>query len=373
MRLAYLSTDPGIAYGDMKGASVHLGEIVAALVAEGNELLVLVAGVASGVSPRPGVTVEVLPGPGKGALAGERLRFQDELAAWLEQRLERFAAKGLYERLALHSAAGAAVARRLGIPHLLEVNAPLLEEAARYRTLEEPEAAERLERLTLAAADRVFAVSPPLADYAKLRGASRVEVLQNAAAIDRFPPPSRGRENPVAVFAGSLRPWHGLEAIVEAWGLLGTAAPPLLVIGDGPARALLNGLEATVTGPVPPAEVPALLMGADIGLAPYSVDAPGYFSPLKLFEYLAAGLATVVADLPAVRAVVDDDSAILVTPGDAAVLADVVASLCADLPERRRLGRNGRALVEARHTWRHRAKRVLEVAAELEEARMVTA
>jgi glycosyltransferase involved in cell wall biosynthesis len=373
MRLAYLSTDAGIDYGGVKGASIHLEEIVAALAAEGTELLVLVAGLAPGPSPPPGVTVEVIPGPGKGAPVRERLLFQDELAAWLAGRLERFRAAALYERLALHSAAGTTAAERLGIPHFLEVNAPLLEEAARYRRLDEPEAAERLERATLSGADLVFAVSPPLSDYAKRRGAFRVEVLQNGAAIERFPPRERNGANPVAVFAGSLRPWHGIEAIAETWRLLGASAPPLLVVGDGPARELLDGFGATVIGAVSPARVPALLASADIGLAPYSIDAPAYFSPLKLFEYLAAGLATVVADLPAVTAVVDPDTAVVIPRGDAVALAEAVAALCADPCERRRLGENGRALVGARHTWRQRARRILEASAELAEAGMVRA
>jgi glycosyltransferase involved in cell wall biosynthesis len=365
MRLAYLSTDPGVPYGGTKGASVHLTEIAEALAGEGNDVLVLVTAIDPSTSLPPGVTVEVLPGPGKGASATERLRSQDELAAWLERRFEDFGTNALYERLALHSAAGSAAAQQLGIPHLVELNAPLLEEAARYRKLEEPKAAERLERATLSCADLVFAVSSPLAAYAKVRGASRVEVLQNAVAIERYPPAVRNGAIPVAVFAGSLRPWHGIETIAEAWRLLGASAPPLLVVGDGPSRELLDALRATAVGPVPPARVPALLARADIGLAPYGTDSPRYFSPLKLFEYLAAGLATVVADLPAVTDVVGHDTAVVIPRGDAEALAEAVAMLCVDSSERRRLGDNGRALVKAGHTWRHRARRILEAVDEV--------
>ncbi|HEX7256162.1 MAG TPA: glycosyltransferase [Gaiellaceae bacterium] len=365
MRLAYISADPGIPYGGTKGASVHLAEITEALAAEDGEVLVLVTAVAPGNSPPCGVTVEALPGPGKDASATERLGFQDELAAWLEGRLRDFGADAVYERFALHSAAGGIVAQRLGIPHLVELNAPLLEEAARYRRLDEAGVAARIERATLSRAGLVLAVSPPLAGYAKARGARRVEVLQNAAAIERFPRRERDGVDPVAVFAGSLRPWHGLETIAEAWRLLDGSAPPLLVVGDGPGRERLAEVAASVVGPVAPSRIPELLAGADIGLAPYGADAPRYFSPLKLFEYLAAGLATVVADLPAVTAVVDRDAAVVIPRGDAVALADAVAALCADPSERRRLGENGRALVESAHTWRHRARRILAAAAEL--------
>lgn len=373
MRLAYLCTDPGIAFGGSKGASIHVGEVVSALAAQDHELLMLIGGIVPGASAPRGVTLERLPGPGKGAPVAERLRFEDDLVAWLAARLDRFRPAVLYERLALHSAAGGAVARRLGIPHLLEMNAPLLEEAARYRTLEVPEEAALRERAAITGADLVFAVSPPLVDYAARNGARRVELLQNAAALERFPPAKRNGASPVAVFCGSLRPWHGIETIAEAWRRLGPAAPSLLVIGDGPARHLLDGLRVTMTGPLPAGQVPAAMARADIGLAPYSADAPPYFSPLKVFEYLAAALATVVADLPAVTAVVDADTAIVIPPGDAVALADAVAALCADSSRRRRLGRNGRALVAAGHTWQHRATQIVEAATEMAATRAVPA
>lgn len=99
MRLAHLSTDPGIAYGGAKGAAVHLAELASAFAGEGAEVLLLVGGVDAGARPPPaGVTVEVLPGPGKGAPAAERLGFASALDEWLERRLRRFGADVLYER-----------------------------------------------------------------------------------------------------------------------------------------------------------------------------------------------------------------------------------------------------------------------------------
>jgi glycosyltransferase involved in cell wall biosynthesis len=128
----------------------------------------------------------------------------------------------------------------------------------------------------------------------------------------------------------------------------------------------MEEIEADVTGAVPHDQVPALLASAHIGLAPYSADAPGYFSPLKLFEYLAAGLAVVAADIPGIRDVVGADCAKLIPPGDADMLAQAVATLTRDGPERARLGGAARALAEE-HTWDRRALRILDVAAELSE------
>jgi glycosyltransferase involved in cell wall biosynthesis len=356
MRIAYLCSDRGIALGGFKGASVHMAEIVSALARTGAEVLLLPRSVADRreLLP-PGVTVETLPS----AAADPRL------ADWLEARLRAFAAEALYERFALHSAAGATAAFRLRIPHVVELNSPLPIEAARYRTLARPREARRLERTVLARADLVLAVSGPLAAYARAaRGATRVEVFPNAVDVGRFAVPSRATD-PRCVFLGALRPWHGIDTIVEAWRLLGREAPPLLVVGDGAERAALEAVGAEVTGAVPHPQVPALLSRAAIGLAPYAADAPGYFSPLKLFEYLASGLAVVAAAIPGVREVVGPEHAVLVPPGDPETLAAAVSELAADESRRLRLGAAGRGLVVARHTWDARARRIVDVLAEL--------
>jgi glycosyltransferase involved in cell wall biosynthesis len=365
MRVAYLCADPGIPYEGTKGASVHVQSVVSALAEAGASVLVLVRRRGGlGAALPQGVIVEVLPGPGKGAPTRDRLAGEPALASWLADRLARFEAECLYERLALHSAAGTRAASHLGIPHLLEINAPLLEEAARYRRLEHPDEALVLERDALSGADLVFAVTQPLADHVRARGAGRVEVLPNAAPLMAGSPRSAG--GPArAVFAGTLRRWHGVEVIAQAWRRLGSAAPPLLVVGDGDGRQTLEAVGAEVTGVVPPELVGTVLARGHIGLAPYAADAPRYFSPLKVFEYLAAGLAVVAADLPGVASVVGRTHAVLIPAGDARLLAQAVGDLASD-PERvARMGAAGRALIASGHTWAHRAVRILEAAAEL--------
>jgi glycosyltransferase involved in cell wall biosynthesis len=350
MRIAYLCADPGIALGGHKGASVHMAEITSALARCGAEVLLLPSSVAGGQVPE-GVTVEVLPSS----------------EAAIARRLRVFGADVLLERFALHTRAGLVAARRLGIPYAVELNSPLPSEAARYRALDRPGEADRLERAVLGGADIVLAVSGPLAAYARTRGATRVEVLSNGVDLRRFTGQcSRG---PRCVFLGALRPWHGVGTIVEAWRLLGEDAPPLLVVGDGTERAALEAVGAEVTGAVTHARVPALLATASIGLAPYAADAPGYFSPLKLFEYLAAGLAVVAGGIPGVREIVCPEQAVLVRPGDPEELAAVVSELAGDERRRARLGVSGRRLVAERHTWDARAGRILELVSDLRLAR----
>ncbi|MEJ7763961.1 MAG: glycosyltransferase [Acidimicrobiales bacterium] len=360
-RLAVLSTDPGIAWGASKGAAVHLAELAAALAQRTDGVDVLVAGIAAPGGPA-GVTVEALPGPGKGMTAAARLAGDDERAAWLVERLKPCRPAALYERFALHSQAGRLAAASLGVPHIVELNAPLVEEARRYRTLDEPEAAERLERSVLSQADVVLAVSRPLAAHAERLGARRVVVVPNGVDLRRFPP-RPGAGPPVAGFLGTLRPWQGLQVMADAWRILGPEAPHLLVIGDGPGREVLEAVGAEITGSLAHDAVPAQLARAGIGLAPYVPGGPAWFSPLKLFEYLAAGLAVVAADLPGVVDVVgrQGEVAEVVPQGSAPALAAAVAGLVADESRRARLGQAGRRLVAAHHTWDHRATTVLNL------------
>ena len=184
LRLAWLSTEKGIPYGGTKGAAVHLRNVVTAVAARDVEILLIAGAAEPGAQPPPGVELEVLPGPGVGSTVEERLAWEPRRARWLEQRLQAFGADALYERIGLHSAFGASAAAALGLPHVVETNAPLPWETATYRTLRFPEVAEWLERTTLESAALVLAVSEPLAAYARSRGARRVQVVPNAAHAD---------------------------------------------------------------------------------------------------------------------------------------------------------------------------------------------
>jgi glycosyltransferase involved in cell wall biosynthesis len=346
MRIACLSTGPGVAYGGRDAASVQLQELAEALAGEGARVLALAPGMCRDAAPPPaGTVVETLP--------ERRAGLED----WLEARLARFGADALYERLSLHSDDGSVAAARLGIPHLVELDAPFEAESGGVRGLKDPA---RLEREVLARAERVLAASCPLATHALRRGARRVEVFPGAVAIDRHPRRPRPGNRPVAVFAGRVRRWHGIETVAAAWRLMGDAAPALVVAGNaGEAAGLLEDVGAVLLGPIPHRQVPAVLAEADIGLVPYARDAPDHFAPLKMFEYMGAGLATVAAELPATQELAPDGQAVLVPRGDPEALAAAVAGLVVDDSRRERMGRAARAFVASGQTWRHRARRLM--------------
>jgi len=119
------------------------------------------------------------------------------------------------------------------------------------------------------------------------------------------------------------------------------------------------------TGYLPhPRDAPAIA-----GLAAVVIPLPDnpmsrfFTSPLKLYEYMAAGLPIVASDLPALREVLrDEDNALLVPPNDPVRLADAIRRLLDEPGLAERLRLKGHADVQGR-TWAARAASVLSFVA----------
>jgi glycosyltransferase involved in cell wall biosynthesis len=136
-----------------------------------------------------------------------------------------------------------------------------------------------------------------------------------------------------------------------------------VLIGDGPelARAKAEAAGATgiaFTGAVPHDVMPACLAAADIGVAPFDVAAHPplqmafYWSPLKVFEYMATGLPVVAPAIPRLARILGPGQERLLYDAQApGALAGALAYLADRGDERRRLGEAGRARVCAEFSW----------------------
>jgi len=145
----------------------------------------------------------------------------------------------------------------------------------------------------------------------------------------------------------------------------------LLVVGDGPERSRLEGdlaqrglrESAVFTGAVAPDVVPGLLASMDVAVAPYPELANFYFSPLKVYEYMAAGLPIVASRVGQLAELLrHEETGLLCPPGDAPALASALERLRGDGDLRKRLGFAARATAVQKHTWAAVARRIISLA-----------
>jgi glycosyltransferase involved in cell wall biosynthesis len=357
------------------GQSVHVEELIAAFRHLGHEVEVVGPGFyeAAGFGGESRVVAllrRLLPGA-----VGELAELAYNLAAWRRLRRVCRAVRPelIYERYNLYYLAGAWVARQAGVPYFLEVNAPLAEERSRYGGLRLRALARAAERYVWRSADCVLAVTEVLRQRILAAGVrpERTVVVPNGVVLDRFPPKplstDAGERALVLGFVGFVRDWHGLDAVVRAMAALGAASDVVFtVVGEGPARPELEALAGELgiaervrfTGIVPNERVPEVVATFDVALQPRVVD---YASPLKIFDYMAAGRAIVAPDQPNIREVLAHErTALLFNPAREGAMWEAIARLLGDAALRQRLGAAARAELERRDfTWSGNAARII--------------
>jgi glycosyltransferase involved in cell wall biosynthesis len=360
------------------GQSVHLEELISAFRAAGHEVLVVGPGVYDqssfgGESRFVARLRRMLPGP-----LQELMELAYNVPAYLRLRRawKRFRPDLVYERYNLFYLAGAWLARWQHAPLYLEVNAPLAAERAAFGGLRLVRLAFAVERFTWRSATRVMPVTGVLRDIVIDAGISsqRVHVVPNGVVLDRFASlPARGAgEHVVLGFVGFMRAWHGLDVVINALAEQEAGhGLALIVVGDGPVREDLQRQAAELgiadrvafPGVVPHDDVPGWVGQFDIALQPRVTD---YASPLKIFDYMAAGCAIVAPDQPNIREVLrHGETALLFDRTDPNGLWNAVRALAEDPALRQRLGHAARAELETRdYTWRHNAARIAAWAAQ---------
>jgi glycosyltransferase involved in cell wall biosynthesis len=380
MRIAYVCADGGIAVFGEKGASVHISAMAQAFCRTGHELHLLCARRGPGSSTYP---VEEVPAelPAHSDRAGKE-RGHIATAAAIEQRLialhRSWPFDLIYERYSLWSTAGVRAARRLGVPVVVEVNAPLLAEQAEFRALVLADEARAIEAEVFRTADALAVVSDELVGYATARGTAsdRVHVIRNAVDTTRFHPQVPPTQVPgipdrafVVGFSGSLKAWHGLDTLLPAFRALRDHLPSahLLVVGEGPRRPWIEGYATgagledaiTLTGWVGHDDLPGLITRMDVATAPYPNAEGHYFSPLKLYEYLALGRPIIASRIGQTAQVLEgSNAALLLPPGDPAALTQGLLRLANDPALSESLARQS-AIEGRRHDWTDNARAIV--------------
>jgi glycosyltransferase involved in cell wall biosynthesis len=373
------------------GQAVHIEEMIEAMRSQGHEVRV--------VAPSMGAQADKQGEMGgevgwvhrlKAALPKavyELLELAYSLVAYrqLVQAAKDFKPDFIYERYNLFLLSGSMLKHKLGIPLLLEVNAPLVDERLKHSGgLSLVALARWAEGRAWRSADYVLPVTQVLAAHVKAYGVpqERIAVIPNGINEAHFvtaPTPDAAKAHLglqgalVLGFTGFVRDWHGVDRVVQ-W--MASADAPinchLLVVGDGPVRAELEALAATLgiaqrvrfTGVIDRHRVPEHVAAFDIALQP-AVTA--YASPLKLMEYLVLGKAIIAPREPNLLEVLSDgDNALLFDDKLPGSFEAALTRLCADPALRRQLDDGARRTITRLDlTWQGNARRVVKLVAQL--------
>jgi len=289
----------------------------------------------------------------------------------------------------------AILAKLVGFPFVMEIDSPEAYENRRFysdRYFQLPGLVELVERLNFRLAPKAFVQTNVLREYARKRGGFRdgeLRVIPNAA--EEFDYASLRREaervraelgftekDVVIGFVGSFHYWHGVDNLLQIMRrVLGSpmgGEVRFLLVGGGGAKedevrqfvkARASGNDVVMTGFVKPERVGAYLQAMDIVLAPYPPIEFFYYSPVKLFDYMAHGKAIVASRLGQIEEVlVHGRTGLLCDPGNPEEFVQAISRLVREPDLRRGLGEAVRQEFLQRHRWIDRARALHEFCVE---------
>jgi glycosyltransferase involved in cell wall biosynthesis len=373
--------------------SIHIESIVCALRQLGHVVRVVgpVEIESHGQAATPGTAPAKAPARKPGSLLPrikravpravfELLQIAYNLVAWrrLDRAIREFQPDVIYERYALFGFAGVALARRRGVPLILEVNTPYAQAWAKYYGINLQRLAHWLETRTLRAAPHIVTVTRVQGRLLQELGVAAENITVSHNAIDpqwfdhdrQVDPQLRARlglSGVVVGFVGTMNRWQGIPKFGEVIEHVLARHPDasFLFVGDGEFRQPLEDIcraqghlaRVVFAGRQPHARIPAFVAAMDIAVL---LDSNTYGSPMKIFEYWGMGKPVVAPSVPPVVEVLRDrETGLLIEPGNARQLAERILELAADAALRERLGAAGRAYVRAHHTWRNNAEEIV--------------
>lgn len=298
------------------------------------------------------------------------IRHHNAMVTHLDSLVDSFRPDLIWERSSRLHFAGLVVARKIGVPYVLEWKDNLIP----YQLSLYHSHACRIARYKNEQADYIVTESEVLRDYLAGQGINKnkISVAFNAVDANQF-----YRDNALGIsvrnnlgipadtilvgYIGSYAWYHDTEQLVKAMSLLrsrGIEKIKCLMVGNGQhydkTRRLAEktGLLNTcilMNPPVTSAEVPAVLSAIDIAVLPGSTD---IICPIKIQEYMAAQLPTVAPDYQCNREVIrHGQTGLLFKPKSENALADEIALLANDRQMRERMGRLARDEAIQRFSW----------------------
>lgn len=359
------------------GQYVHVEELTNALVEQGHELCFV----------SPGFTTETDFGDDGGIATRLKRLLPKSIYELLElsysflifyklvRQVLKFKPDFIYERYNLYQPMGVVVSKIFGIPLLLEVNAPLVDERKKYSGLCLVWLANIVERFTWKNATKVLPVTQVLADIVSKSGVpdDKIVVIHNGInqhIHDTVFKVQKGSERDEIIigFVGFITKWHRLDLAIKAISDFPNKNIKLICVGDGDIKqelehqaSSLNIADKVVfTGLKTREEVFEFVKEFDIALQP---SVTPYASPLKLFEYLSSGSLVIAPRTDNICEILDDENSVLFNLDNFDDFSEKLHYAIENLHEldcRRKNARN--KIISDGYTWQNNAARVINIA-----------
>lgn len=307
------------------GQYVHVKELTNALKNNGNVLLFVSPGFTKNTDfgDDGGISTKLKKLLPKSIYEILELSYSLIIGIKLIINIIKFKPDFIYERYNLYQPAGVIISKIFRIPLLLEVNAPLVFERQKYSGLALPIIATFIEKFTWRQASAVLPVSNVLANIIDKSGVprSRINVIHNGINKDLFENyfhnlNKHTGDEIIIGFVGFLNKWHRLDLVIDAISKFPKKNIKLICVGDGDIKNELEKLvsnkgisdKVKFTGHISRNEVFKYVQSFDIALQP---SVTPYASPLKLFEYMAAGCLIIAPKSDNICEILDEGNAVL--------------------------------------------------------------
>lgn len=289
----------------------------------------------------------------------------------------------LISRLEAYTISSISLANKRKIPVIVEADGPVAYEKMNFQDQfwTHQKLVDYFEVAALTNSRLNFTVSNQLKQYFTEKGVpgDSIYVIPNGADPDRFRPDYPCdevkqryglRNNLVIGFVGSFHYWHGVENLSRI--ILDTTRHHsnvrFLMVGDGgPLKSSLerfindNNLldRVYLTGLVKHEDIPQYIAAMDIVLAPYPKLEFGYYSPVKLYEYLSSGKAVVASRMGQIGEVIrDGENGFLCEPDDTIQMSRKISELIQNPEVIKKVGARAREDVLNHYSWRRRGEQL---------------
>lgn len=198
-------------------------------------------------------------------------------------------------------------------------------------------------RRMLKRANLIVAITQSLKNYYGPLTARPILVAHDGVDLRSFTGPAT-HEGKVVTYTGGLGANKGVDTLREA------------------AKRLPSDVKVQIISGRPYNEIPGILSASDVLVLPNSgkdLSSSTYTSPMKLFEYMASGVPIVASDVPAIREVLDESTAVLVKPNDPVALADGIVKVLNNPQLAMQLTSAAKERVKS-YSWSSRAKGILD-------------